>query len=261
MYDSIASYDLATKGKVWSVGVWKSPQYVGLHNGYLFAISTGYDRSSYTTDTSRIYKIDTSTGGVVDSINLGINLLSMEFLNGDTAAVSGGDWFDATTNKIYIIKTNPLSVIDSISTPANIGFLKKISPDTLVALGYYWAGLFIVSSRAFVPIPFGSYSGFSEAEVYGSRVFILAAGDYTSNGNVLVFNISTNSIEHVATVDIGPISITLSPRTLSVKEVVSRRNNLPEGVYSIDGRRVNSISGSGVYFILRRDKIRRVIVR
>lgn len=262
LYDSVASYDLSTKNKVWSVGVWRSPQYVGIKGEHLFAISTGYDMSSYSSDTSTIYKIDTATGNIIDSLKLGINMLYMEFMDGDTAIVSGGDWFNTSTQKMYIIGTNPLSVIDSVSTPANIGFLRRIpSTDTVIAVGYSWIGYFIYSSRIFVPLPFGTYYGFSQVEIFNDRLFITAALDYTTNGNIIVYNRTTNSIEHVATVDVGPISITLSPRTLSVyeKEILARKNL--KGIYSLDGRKVDRVRSKGVYFIVEDGKIRRLIVR
>ncbi len=262
LYDSIVSYDLSTKNEIWSVGVWRSPQYVGMKGGYLFAISTGYDMNSYTTDTSTIYKIDTSTGIVLDSLRLGINMLYMEFMDGDTAIVSGGDWFDASTQKIYIIRTDSLRVIDSISTPANIGFLRRIpSTDTVIAVGYSWIGYFIYSSRIFVPLPLVTYYGFSQVEIFNDRLFITAVMDYTTNGNIIVYNRTTNSIEHVATVDIGPISITLSPTTLSTSERKIITKNKLRGIYSLDGRKVNSIRSKGVYFIVEDGKVRRLIVR
>lgn len=259
--DSIVLYDLNTKGMVWGLNVWRSPQYVGFNGGNYYAISTGYDRDSFKTDTSTLYKIDT-LGNIVDSLRFGINLLYMEFYGTDTAFVSGGDWFNTSTQKIYIISTNPLTVLDSIATPENIGFLKYVNNDTLLALGYSWAGYFIPSSRAFIPLPMGSYYGFSEGEVYNERLFILAAGDYTSNGNIIVFNRSTNSIEHTATVDVGPISITLSPNTLSTKEYVYKGDNEKGIIYDISGRRISKPTNRGIYFILGdKGRVRKVIKR
>ncbi len=259
--DSVVLYDLTTKGMVWGLRVWRSPQYVGFNGGYFYAISTGYRRDSFRTDTSTLYKIDT-LGNIVDSLKFGINLLSMEFYGTDTAFVSGGDWFDATTQRIYLISTNPLTVLDSIPTPQNIGFLKYVNTDTLLALGYSFAGYFIPSSRAFIPLPLGSYYGFSEGEVYNERIFILAAGDYTSNGNIIVFNRNTNSIEHTATVDVGPISITLSPNTLSSKEYVYKSPENIKAVYDITGRRVVKPASVGVYFVVGDNgRVKKVIKR
>jgi len=257
--DSLVLYDINTKSPIRGIGVWRSPQYVGYNGDHYFAISTGYNRSMYTTDTSRIYKIDT-LGNILDSLKLGINLLYMEFLGGDSAIVSGGDWVTPSTWKIYTISTNPLTVLDSVSAPVNIGFIKRVNGDTILALGYTLPYYFLISSRAFIPLPLGSYYGFSEGEVYNERLFILAAGDYTSNGNLLVFNRNTNTIEHVATVDVGPISITLSPTTLSSKEYISMGSNI-KGIYEVSGRKVDGFKGKGVYFVVDGNKMRRVIIR
>ncbi len=257
--DTLVLYDINTKTPIRSIGVWRSPQYVGYNGNHYFAISTGYNRSTYTTDTSRIYKIDT-LGNIVDSLTLGINLLYMDFLGGDSAIVSGGDWSIGSTWKIYIISTDPLAVLDSVSAPASISYIKRINGDTVLALTYFWAYYFLISSRDFIPLPLGSYYGFSEGEVYNERLYILAAGNYTSNGNIVVFNRNSNTIEHVSTVDVGPISITISPTTLSSKEYITRKAEI-KGIYDVSGRKLNGLRGKGVYFLHEGNNIRRVIIR
>jgi hypothetical protein len=257
--DSLVSYDINTKNRLWGLGVWRSPQYVGYNGNYYFAISTGYNRNTFTTDTSIIYKIDI-LGNIVDSLKLGINLLYMDFLGGDSAIVSGGDFFTASTWKIYIISTDSLAALDSVSAPASFSFVKRVNGDTVLALSYFGAYYYLISSRAFIPLPLGSYYGFSEGEVYNERLFILAAGNYTSNGDLIVFNRNTNSIEHVATVEVGPISITLSPTTLSSREYIVRGPGV-KGIYDVSGRKVDKLNGKGVYFVVDGKTLRRVVVR
>ena len=260
LLNRIAAYDLNTHSKVWSTDVNLSPTYVGLYGEVLLAVSSGYDMSSYTAGPSTIYAIDTATGSILDSVRVGTNLLSAAQWNGDTVLAIGGAWGDTTTYKLYILTyASGFTVLDSVRTPSNLSFIAHLGGDTAIVAGYGYVGYFILSSRTFQPFNYGSHVGFSSAVAYGDYVFVPAAEDYVSNGNLLIFGRGSTDLVATVTLSVSPSSITLVPAPVSVAERAVVRTQHGVRYYDASGRRLPHEPDRGVFFVVEDGKVRRVV--
>jgi len=114
--------------------------------------------------------------------------------------------------------------------------------------GYGYVGYFVLSSRTFLPFNYGSHVGFSSAVVYGDYVFVPAAEDYTSPGNLLVFDRGTRDIVDTKTLSVSPSSITLIPASVSIAEIsastdlIGGRGSPPLFYISADSRTYRTTS-------------------
>ncbi|NPB04283.1 MAG: hypothetical protein GXO39_07720 [Thermotogae bacterium] len=260
LLNRIVAYDLNSKTQLWSREVDLSPTFVGLKENALFAISSGYDMGSYTAGPSTLYAIDTSDGTLLDSADVGINMLAAAFV-GDTIILVGGDYFNPSTYKVYILTyTGALTLIDSVDAPAPLSFAVPIGSDTLVVGGYGYVGLLSLSSLNFTSLNFGSHVGFAGAVAHGDSIFVPAAEDYSTPGNLLLFSRSTLSIITTAPLSVSPSSITLIPASTSVNErkIVT---SLPDGLYDVSGRRVHNPKRGRIYFKISDGKVRKVAYR
>ncbi len=260
LLNRIAAYDLNSHTQLWSTEVNLSPTYVGLYGGRLLVVSSGYDMGSYTAGPSTVYMMDTATGSILDSLRVGINLLSATPWNGDTVLVIGGAWGDTTTHRLYVLTySSGLSVVDSFRTPTNLSFVARLSDDTALVAGYSYVGYFILSTGTFQPFNYGSHLGFSSAVAYGDYVFVPAAEDYVSNGNLLVFDRSSLNIVSTATLSVSPSYITLVPAPVSVSERWAGGTTRNTAYYDASGRRLSEEPERGVFFVVEGSKVRKVV--
>ncbi len=260
LLNRIAAYDLNSHSQIWSTDVNLSPTYVGLYNGYLLAVSSGYDMGSYTAGPSTLYIIDTATGNILDSLRLGINLLSATPWNGDTVLAVGGAWGDTATHRLYVLTySSGFSVVDSFRTPTNLSFVSRLSNDTALVAGYSYVGYFVLSSGTFLPFNYGSHVGFSSAVAYGDYVFVPAAEDYVSNGNLLIFDRAGMNLVSTATLSVSPSSITLIPAPVSVGERTAEIVSRGVRYYDASGRRLQKEPDRGVFFVVEGGRVRKVL--
>ncbi|NPA80372.1 MAG: hypothetical protein GXO29_04910 [Thermotogae bacterium] len=260
LLNRIAAYDLNSKVKLWETDVNLSPTYVGLYGSTLLVVSSGYDMGSYTSGPSTLYLLDTATGQILDSVRVGTNMLAAHPWGGDTILVVGGDYFDAATQKAYILTySGGFSVVDSVSTPTSLSFIGYVSGDTALVSGYGYVGFFVLSSRSFLDFAYGSHVGFAGGVAYGDYVFVPAAEDYTSPGNLLVFNRSTLSLEATQTLSVSPSSITLIPPAVGISEREVVLHEIEGRIYDVAGRRLPGKDGRGVIFVVGDGKVRKVL--
>lgn len=264
LLNRIAAYDLNSHTQIWATTVNLSPTYVGLYGDGLLTVSSGYDMGSYTAGPSTIYLLDTADGSVMDSIRVGTNLLWATPWGGDSILAVGGAWGDSTTQKLYVLtytSGSGFTVLDSARTPVSLSFVARVADDTAVVAGYSYVGYFVLSSKTFLPFNYGTHVGFSSTVVYGDYVFVPAAEDYVSAGNLLVFDRGSRDIISTLTLSVSPSSITLVPAPVSVAERRTVATSTDDKVeyYDVSGRKMEGEPRRGVFFILKGGKVRKVV--
>ena len=262
LLNRIAAYDLNSHSRLWYTNVNLSPTYVGLYGEYLLVVSTGYDMTSYSPGPSTVYVLDTSNGAIVDSVRVGTNMFWAIPWNGDTLLVVGGAWGDTSTHRVYVLTYSTgtgFSVVDSAAAPTNLSFVMRVANDTAIVAGYGYVGYFVLSSKTFLPFNYGSHVGFSSAVVYGNYVFVPAAEDYTSPGNLLVFDRGSRDIVDTKTLSVSPSSITLVPVPVSIAETRVLSDDGEITYYDVSGRRLDREPDRGVFFVRQGGDVRKVV--
>ncbi len=260
LLNRIAAYDLNSHTQLWATEVNLSPTYVGLYGDKLLAVSSGYDMGSYVPGPSTVYLLDTATGGIIDSIRVGLNLLYATPWRGDTILAVGGAYGDTTTQKVYVLLySSGFSVVDSFRTPFFASFISPLGGDTAIVAGYGAIAFFALSSGTFQPLNYGSHGGFSSAVAYGDYIFAPAAEDYVSPGNLLVFDRASGDLVATQPLSVSPSSITLMPSSTSVDEVVALPEDGKATYYDVSGRRLTEEPKRGIFFVKRRGKVRKVV--